>query len=54
MKANQDKCSFSAKFWHIWKTNSGSQKLFGVPIDWELNFNKHVTNLCDKEAIIVQ
>ena len=29
---------------------SDSQNLLGVTIDRNLNFNKHVTNLCDKAS----
>ena len=29
--------------------NSGSEKLLDVTIDKKLNFNEHVTNLCDKK-----
>ena len=30
--------------------NSASKKLLGVTIDKKLNFNKNVTNLCDKAS----
>ena len=34
--------------------NSDSQKLLGVTIDRKLNFNEHVTNLCDKASKKIQ
>ena len=34
--------------------NSNSQKLLGVTIDRKLNFNEHVTNLCDKASKKIQ
>ena len=34
--------------------NSDSQKRLGVTIDRKLNFNEHVTNLCDKSSKEVQ
>ena len=34
--------------------NSNSQKLLGVTIDRKLNFDKHVTNLCDKASKKIQ
>ena len=34
--------------------NSDSQKLLGVTIDRKLNFNEHVTNLCDKAIKKIQ
>ena len=34
--------------------NSDSQKLLGLTIDRKLNFNKHVTNLCDKASKRIQ
>ena len=34
--------------------NSDSQKLLGVTIDRKLNFNEHVTNLCDKASKQIQ
>ena len=34
--------------------NSSSQKLFGVAIGSELNFNKHVSNLCNKASKKIQ
>ena len=34
--------------------NSGSQKLLGVAIDRKLNFNEHVTYLCDKASRKIQ
>ena len=33
---------------------SNSQKLLGVTIDRKLNFNEHVTNLCDKASKKIQ
>ena len=55
LKANQDKCHFldiNTKFSLpacILK-NPGSHKVLGVIIDRKLNFNEHVTNLCDKHS----
>ena len=34
--------------------NSSSQKRLGVTIDRKLNFNEHVTNLCDKASKKIQ
>ena len=34
--------------------NSNSQKRLGVTIDRKLNFNEHVTNLCDKASKKIQ
>ena len=34
--------------------NSNPQKLLGVTIDRKLNFNEHVTNLCDKASKKIQ
>ena len=34
--------------------NSNSQKLLGVIIDRKLNFNEHVTNLCDNASKKIQ
>ena len=56
LKANQDKCHFLSSLDINTKfslpagilENSNSQTLFGVTIDRKLNFNEHVTNLCDK------
>ena len=57
LKANQDKCHFLSSLDINTKfllpacilENSNSQKLLGVTIDRKLNFNEHVTNLCDKK-----
>ena len=62
MKANQDKCHFlssldiSTKFLlpACILENSGFQKLLGVTIERKLNFNKYVTNLCDRASRKVQ
>ena len=53
---NQDKCNFLSSLDIDTKSslpacileNSDSQKLLGVTIDKKLNFDEHVTNLCDK------
>ena len=58
LKANQNKCDFlssldiNAKFSlrACILENSDSPKLLGVTIDRKLNFNEHVTNLCDKAS----
>ena len=58
IKANQDKCHFlssldiNTKFSLPARIlgNSDSQKLLGVTIDRKLNFNEHVTYLCDKAS----
>ena len=58
LKANQDKCHFLSSLDINTKfllpacilENSNSQKLLGVTIDRKLNFNEHVTNLCDKAS----
>ena len=34
--------------------NSNSQKLLGVTIDRKLNFNEHVTSLCDNASKKIQ
>ena len=62
MKANQDKCHFLSSLDITTKLsllactleNSDSQKLLGVTIDRKLNFNEHVTNLCDKASRKIQ
>ena len=62
LKANQDKCHFLSSLDINTKIslpacileNSDSQKLLGVTIDRKLNFNEHVTNLCDKASKKVQ
>ena len=55
MKANQDKCHFLSSL-DLSRTfslptcileNLSSQKPFGVTIDRKLNFNEHVTKLCN-------
>ena len=58
LKANQDKCHFLLSLDINTKfslpadilENSNSQKSFGLTIDRKLNFNEHVTNLCDKAS----
>ena len=62
LKANQEKYHFlssldmNAKFSlpSCILENSNSQKLLGVTIDRKLNFNEHVTNLCDKASKKIQ
>ena len=62
MKANQDKCRFLSSLNISTKfslpasilENSDSQKLFGVTVDRHLNFNEHITNLCDKASRRIQ
>ena len=62
LKANQEKYHFlssldmNAKFLlpSCILENSNSQKLLGVTIDRKLNFDKHVTNLCDKASKKIQ
>ena len=62
LKANQDKCHFLSSLDIDTKfslpacvlENSDSQKLLGVTIDRKLNFNEHVTNLCDKASKKIQ
>ena len=62
LKANQDKCHFLSSLDINTKfslpacilENSDSQKLLAVTIDRKLNFNKHVTNLCDKASKKIQ
>ena len=54
MKANQDKCHFLSNLDINEKfslhaciiENSSSQKVLGVAIGRELNFNEHASNLC--------
>ena len=58
MKANQDNCHILSRLDISTKfslpacilENSVSRKLLGVTIDRKLNFNEHVTNLCDKAS----
>ena len=58
LKANQEKCHFLSSLDINTKfslpvsilENSNSQKLLGVTIDRNLNFDEHVTNLCDKAS----
>ena len=61
LKANLEKCHFlcldtNTKFSlpHCVLENSNSQKRLGVTIDRKLNFNEHVTNLCDKASRKIQ
>ena len=62
LKANQDKCHFLSSLDINTKfllpacilENSNSQKLLGVTIDRKLNFNEHITNLCDKASKKIQ
>ena len=62
MKANQDKCYFLSNLNINTKfslpacilENSDSQELLGVTIDRKLNFNEHLTNLCDKASKKIQ
>ena len=61
LKANLEKCHFlcldtNTKFSlpHCVLENSNSQKRLGVTIDRKLNFNEHVTNLCDKASKKIQ
>ena len=62
LKANQVKCHFLSSLDINTKfslpacilENSNSQKLLGVTIDRKLNFNEHVTNLCDKASKKIQ
>ena len=62
LKANQDKCHFLSSLDINTKfllpacilENSNSKKLLGVTIDRKLNFNEHITNLCDKASKIIQ
>ena len=61
LKANQEKCHFlslldiNTTFLLLGSIleNSNSQKL-GVTIDRKLNFNEHVTKLCDKASKKIQ
>ena len=54
--------SFSVASWHKQKfsppacilENSDSQKVIGVTIDRNLNFNEHVSNLCEKASGEIQ
>ena len=62
LKANQEKCHFLSSLDINMKfsllacilENSNSQKPLGVTIDRKLNFNEHVTNLCDKASKKIQ
>ena len=61
MQTNQEKVNLScldisAKFLlpACILEHSGSQKILGVTIDRKLNFNDHVTNLCDKTSRKIQ
>ena len=62
LKANQEKCHFLSSLDINMKfsllacilENSNSQKPLGVTIDRKLNFNEHVTNLCDKASKEIQ
>ena len=62
LKANQGKCHFLSSLDINTKfslpagilENSNSQTLFGVTIDRKLNFNEHVTNLCDNASKNIQ
>ena len=58
MKLNQDKCHFLVSGYkneNVWATKgnekkleSNKQKLLGLDIDRNLNFNEHVSSLCRK------
>ena len=57
MKTNQNKClDITTKFsiTDCSSENSNSEKLQGLIIDRKLNFNKHVTNLCNKTSKKIQ
>ena len=62
LKANQEKCHFLLtldinKMFSLLACileNSNCRKLLGVTIDRILNFNEHVTNLCDKASKKIQ
>ena len=62
LKANQNKCHFLSSLDINSKfslpgcilENANSQKLLGVAIDRKLNFNEHVTNLCDNASKNIQ
>ena len=62
LKANQDKYHFLSSLDINTKfslpacilENADSQRLLGVTIDRKLNFNEHVTNLCDNASRKVQ
>ena len=62
MEANQNKCHFLSSLDINTKfslhacilENSNSQNLLGATIDRKLNFNEHVTNLCDKASKKIQ
>ena len=57
LKANRGKCDFlgyKVSLPACILENSDSQKLLGVTIDRKLNFNEHVTNLCDKASKRIQ
>ena len=44
------KTSVNILKWFYGNGMKTSQKLLGVMIDRKLNFNKHLTNLCDKTS----
>ena len=56
MKLNQDKCHLLVSgYKHVWAQiedeiiwESNKQKLLGLQIDRNLNFNEHVSSLCKK------
>ena len=62
MQASQDKCHFVSsvgittilKLTDCSVENSSFEKLLGVIIDWKLNFNQDVTNLCNKASKKIQ
>ena len=62
VKADQDKYHFLSSLGINTKfslpasilENSNVQKFLGVTIDRKLNFNEHVTNLCDKTSKEIQ
>ena len=62
LKSNHEKCHFLSSLDINTKfslpacmlENPNSQKLLGVTIDRKLNFNEHVTNLCDKASKKIQ
>ena len=62
LKGNQDKCNFLSSLDINTKfslpasilENLNSQKRLGVTIEKKLNFNEHVTNLCDKASKNIQ
>ena len=54
LKANLDKCHFLSSLDINTKFSLPACILHGVTIDRKLNFNKHVTNLCDKASKKIQ